>query len=158
MGWTPPRDWTNGEIPSQTDFNTHVRDNLRETWHEVAYTEFTASVSSSSATLIDVVSAGAVTYTGAPIFIEFFSPYVLSQAGGGRVALVGDGVDLGNIVAGGADGSTGGSRRLTPTAASHTYKIQICGTGGGGTSTATAGTGGVATNMPGFIRITARGA
>ena len=28
MAWTSPRTWTNGEIPTQTEMNTHVRDNF----------------------------------------------------------------------------------------------------------------------------------
>lgn len=28
MGWTSPRTWVSDEVPSATDFNTHIRDNL----------------------------------------------------------------------------------------------------------------------------------
>jgi hypothetical protein len=28
MGWTTPRNWTNGEVVSQSIMNTHIRDNL----------------------------------------------------------------------------------------------------------------------------------
>jgi hypothetical protein len=29
MGWTSPRTWAPGEIPTAQDFNTHIRDNFR---------------------------------------------------------------------------------------------------------------------------------
>lgn len=156
MAWTPPATFGVNEIVTASKLNTHVRDNMKEVWHEVAYVEFTATVSSSSAVLVDVVSAGSVTYAGFPILVEFYSPYV-AIVSTGRLALIGDGTDLGNLAASNADGGTGGKRRLTPSAAAHTYKVQIAGSGGGGTSSVVAGAGGVATNLPGFIRILEKG-
>jgi hypothetical protein len=46
-------------------------------------------------------------------------------------------------------------RRLTPTAASHTYKIR--GWSSSGTAVVHAGAGGAGTVMPGFIRVVQRG-
>jgi hypothetical protein len=58
----------------------------------------------------------------------------------------------------GAAGTISGyaERRLTPTAASHTYKIKIWSTSNNA-NFATAGAGGTATNMPGYIRVLQKG-
>ena len=74
MAWTDPRTWVNAEVVTFTVMNTHVRDNLRELWHELNYTEFTASVSvtaTTEATANTIVSSGAITYVAQPILIEF---------------------------------------------------------------------------------------
>lgn len=161
MAWSTPRDWSNGEIVTQTMLNTDVRDNMRELWHEVAYTEFTANVVSSAANTegspLDVVSSGAVTYAAIPAIIEFYCPGY-SQTGQGALSLWDASTDLGRLTtATPSNYITPGLhvvRRLTPTAASHTYKVRGW---GNGTGTCYAGAGGTATHMPGFIRVLVKG-
>lgn len=128
---------------------------------EIGYTQFTSPVtvsSSNEASPTAVVSAGSLTFDGTTVLIEFFAIRVDVVAGGDCLFnLWGDGADLGRI------GQTGGSattdfssvhcaRRLTPSAASHTYQIQA--RQSGGNATVQVGPGGVANFLPGFIRIT----
>lgn len=158
MAWTAPRTWANGEIVTQTMLNTDVRDNMGELWHEVAYVEFAANVSAaagSEVAPVDVVSSGAITYVANPIIVEFFSPAVTLP--GGSLSLWDGATDLGrlNDTSSSIDLITAAvtvSRRLTPTAAAHTYKIRCWGGGSVG-----AGAGGVGTRAPGYIRILQKG-
>lgn len=160
MAWSTPRTWVNGEIPTQTEFNTDVRDNMRELWHEVAYVEFTADVASTTATEaapLDIVSSGARTYVANPLLIEFFCVRANHSV---RISLWDDVTDLGRWWA--SDAATDSqnpiflARRLTPTAASHTYKARLW-TSGGASATVSAGAGGVATKLPGYIRVLQKG-
>ena len=165
MAWTAPRDWTNGEIVTQTMLNTDVRDNMKELWHEVAYVEFAADVSVTSAhtelSPVDVVSAGALTYDALPTLIEFYVER-LDTVGTTVAALsLWDGsTDLGRIGEFGAAAIATPlhlPRRLTPSAASHTYKVRGWLQTGANTCTLRAGAGGVGTRLPGFIRVLQRG-
>ena len=127
---------------------------------ELAYAEITANVSIGG-TVIDVVSSGAITYSGAPIMIEFFAaewetPAVL---GAFLLAYLWDGsTDLGQLALIYSPGSnTMGTpvyarRRLTPTAGSHTYRIR--GYCSGGTGKLQAASGAPSTYVPAFIRVT----
>lgn len=163
MPWTPPRTWVNGEIPTQTEFNTHVRDNTKEIWRELAYTEFSAPVTVSAtteATATAIVSAGAITFTADPIDIEFYAPaWTPGSAAEDLFLWLYDGTSIGKIGAGRlgtvAQGALIGRRRLTPTAAAHTYSIRAHTTATA--HTVQAGTGGAGTYVPGFIRIMQKG-
>jgi hypothetical protein len=162
MAWTTPASYTNTLI-SAADMNL-IRDNLRELWHEVAYTEFTSNVSvtaTSSASPNDVVSSGAITYANVPHLIEFYSPQAAAQTAQSlAIMLWDDTTDLGIIGAVGSAATNVATsvflaRRLTPTAASHTYRIRAYGTSG--THVISAGVGGTAVPMPGSLRIWAKG-
>jgi hypothetical protein len=160
MAWTVPATFATNESPlTSTKLNTHLRDNMRELWHEVAYVEFTSDVTTTTATEaapLDVVSSGAITYAAYPILVEVYSPYWLLNGAGG-VSLWDDATDLGRLWDGIAgNGAALLCRRLTPTAASHTYKARIWQTGGS-TSTANAGAGGAGVTLPGYIRILQKG-
>ena len=164
MAWTDPRTWTIGEIVTKAIMDTHVRDNLNETWHEMAYVEFTADVTTTATTeagAATVVSSGAVTLAAVPTVIEFFCVKVESTTSGPVpiVFLTEDGTSLGTIgeVGVGGSGPMKAERRKTPTAASHTYIIKLY-TGVAGTVACRAGVGGPATKLPGFIRIWQKGA
>ena len=138
-----------------------IRDNMRELWHEVGYTEFTANVTITSPTHtelapVDIVSSGAITYTAVPTIIEIYAP---SYDSGGTGALnlwdattdlgrLNDNIDV--IMA-----PYFAVRRLTPTAASHTYKVR--GWAQGGSGSVVAGAGGAGVEMPGYIRVLQRG-
>jgi hypothetical protein len=157
MAWGVPRTWTNTEIVTQTMMNTDVRDNMRELWHEVAYVEFTADVTAINATHvegspIDVVSSGAITYVANPIIVEF---YAYSTDGNANLNLWDAATDLGRLGQGELQSPVYATRRLTPTAASHTYKVVAWATGANGV--VSAGAGGVGTKVPGYIRIMQKG-
>jgi hypothetical protein len=158
MAWTAPVNFAEPMIVDETDMNL-MQDNIRESWHEVAYVEFTSNVTTTTnveATPLDIVSSGAITYVANPILIEFFSPYV-TIAGSGGISLWDASTDLGRLwsnVSG--EGPVHLARRLTPTAASHTYKLRLWETGGT-TSTVHAGAGGVGVTLPGFIRVMQKG-
>jgi hypothetical protein len=156
VAWTDPPSYTNGQIITQTDLHVGLRDNMRELWHEIAYVEFTSNVVVSGvaeATPTDIVSSGAVTYTAAPIILEF---WCYSATHSVNISLW-DGatqVTRWRFMEVSVDSSVPYHlvRRLTPTAASHTYKARAWSTG-----TIYAGAGGVGVNPPGFMRVLQRG-
>ena len=166
MAWTDPASFSNLEVVTFTKLNTHLRDNMRELWHELAYVEFTSNVSvtaTTEATANSIVSAGALTYVANPIFIEFECyAWAHDTAVGDLDLVLYDGSTSQGLLwehkfatSGGAIGGLRTARRLTPTAASHTYSIR--GFTNTGTATVSAGVGGVGAAMPGFIRITQKG-
>jgi hypothetical protein len=130
---------------------------------EVAYAEFTADVAV-TATAVgsanQIVSAGAIVYEAAPILIEFYCPQA-TQAAVQNFLLLRDGATVLGTISRFAASATAApvyvQRRLTPTAASHTYNFAAW-NAAAGTWTYQAGTGGTAgdatTDLPGFIRIT----
>jgi hypothetical protein len=157
MAWTDPVNFAEPQIVDETDLNL-MQDNIRESWHEVAYVEFTADVTSTAveATATDIVSSGALTYVANPIIIEFFTVEAFSPVTG-AINLWDASTDLGRLTNAGAWG-TGPLhlvKRLTPTAASHTYKIRCW--SASGTITVRAGAGGAGVKMPGFIRVMQKG-
>jgi len=164
MAWTDPRTWTIGEIVTKAIMDTHVRDNLRETWHEMAYVEFTADVTTTATTegaAATVVSSGAVTLAAVPTVIEFFCVRADSTTAGPYPIffVTEDGTSLGTIAEVGVNAAASvlAARRKTPTAASHTYIVKMY-TGSAGTVGARAGVGGPAVRLPGYIRIWQKGA
>ncbi len=127
---------------------------------ELAYVEFTSPVTvsaTSEGTPTAVVSAGAVVYAAARIKIEFYAPGYNTGNGTGANLLANlwdASTNLGRIAV--AQGVNliypiYAVRYLTPTAASHTYKIQAWQTVANGTILA--GSGGVGAQLPGFIRV-----
>lgn len=165
MAWTAPRTWTTGEVVTASIMNTHVRDNMREVWRELAYVEFTAAVTPSVGSFTDVVTSGSITYTAEPIMVEFYSPKVdLLDNGEILVALFEGTTQLGNVLraqgnssSGAAHGDTSGygARRLTPTAGSREYKFR--GYNVSGSNVIQAGAGTSSNYMPGYIRIFQKG-
>lgn len=125
--------------------------------YEFAYAEFTANVNvtaTTEATANTVVTAGAVTFDGAtPVVIEFVS----IDAGRGTSNL-----DLwlfdGSTSLGlwdftqAAHGFVSLRRRLTPSAAAHTYSVRA--SVDAGTGVVSAGAGGAGVSLPGYVRIT----
>lgn len=174
MAWSTPRTWSNGEIVNQTMLNTDVRDNMRELWHEVAYVEFTSTVTATAGTHteaspLDIVSSGAITYEANPIIVEFYVG-TASFAGNGTtdssgISLWDGSTDLGRMFAEVStmqtsfEGPLNLFRRLTPTAASHTYKFRIWATSisSAASGKVAAGAGGTGTLMPGYIRVLQKG-
>jgi hypothetical protein len=126
---------------------------------ELAYVEFTSDVTvdnTNEASPDDVVSSGAVTYEAEKVCIEFFAWNVnIGTATFVQFNLWVGSTDLGHIAIArgtGAEETILARRYLTPSAGSHTYRIRaIVNTGSG---TVNAGAGGVAADLPGFIRVT----
>jgi hypothetical protein len=158
--WTPPAfdDVSTGELVTASQINA-LGNSLRFL-KRIAYVEFTSNVSvtaTSEGTANQIVSAGAITYENVPHLIEFFAPVV--QPVGGvllRFMLEDSTTVLGQIarkqLAASEESEVYGVRRLTPSAASHTYNVRAWTTSG--TATVVAGSGGSGTALPGFIRIT----
>lgn len=131
---------------------------------ELTYNEFTSNVTVTATTEAGantVVTATAFTSDATPVIIEFFAPSVLlfaGTAGAINCVLFEDGSPIGVLAY--AENSAAdafqlpvlGRRRLTPTAASHTYSIRAHRNGGNGTIAA--GAGGAGAYVPGYIRIT----
>jgi hypothetical protein len=162
MAWTAPATFSTSEVVTATKLNTHLRDNMKEVWRRLAYVEFTSDVTAGAATEaapLDVVSAGAITYTAEPIKIEGGAPRVTEGGGGGSFGVsLWDGTDLGRVWY--SNGSAGhdasfitNPRYLTPTAAAHTYKLRCWGNG----LVIRAGAGGVGVMMPGYIAVWQKG-
>ena len=133
------------------------------TWQELGYTEFTSDVSVTStteATPDDVVSAGALTFSGQPVVIEFFAPQAQQVNNAElRFSLWEGATNRGKIGAQGAIGNAGGHgpilvrRRIAaPSAGSITFKVSAFNSSAG-TGTVKAGSGGSGAFLPGYIRI-----
>lgn len=134
--------------------------------YEIAYTEFTSSVSISATTegtANTVVSAGAITFDGTAVYVEFYSPLVEPGATAGSsitLYILLDGTSQGLAWFAAKDntatldrGEAGCflKRKFTPSAASHTFLVAASrGTANG---TVVAGLGGTGNYMPGYIRI-----
>lgn len=125
----------------------------------VQKTSNTTVTQTSEASADTVVTANAVTYDGSTIIvIEFFSPTVRPATGGGQIDLwIFDGSSsigkIGSFVSPAAAADNKPChvvRRLTPSAAAHTYSIRATVDTGSGLVAGAAG--GAATNFPAFIR------
>lgn len=133
---------------------------------ELAYVEFTSTVTvnaTAEGTPNEVVSAGAVSYDGTTrVKLEFFAGRcnVGTTAGSFVVCNLwdGDSTDLGRIAVAAAGAASGislplyGVRFLTPSNASHTYKIKAWRVNSDGAIFGAAGGAGV--TLPGFVRVT----
>lgn len=133
---------------------------------ELDYVEFTSPVTPTNtveASADTVVTAGAVTFDGSTIaIIEFFALNARPafDAAGRSITfwLFQDGSSIGSIgfistpAASANNVPVHISRRMTPSAGSHTYSIRC--TVNAGTGLVSASTGGAGAALPGFIRIT----
>lgn len=132
---------------------------------ELDYAQITAPVSITAlsfATATTLITGNAVTCDGSTaVLIEVFTPHLSTAGSGGAVFLnIWDGsTDLGiiaklNSVSGGvAESPIRSVRKLTPSAASHTFSVR--GTMNSGTGTFGAGAGGTGgTELPALLRIT----
>jgi len=164
MAWTAPRTWAVGELLTATLLNQQLRDNMKLLWRELSYTEFTSDVSvtaTAEASPNDVVSAGAATYEAKPIRITFHAPSVVTGSTNGSQVFLNlwDGsTDLGRLATIGTGDGTQPvqspvqvTRKFTPSAGSHTYKVVAWRATANGT--VQAGAGGVGVRFPGFLRV-----
>lgn len=162
MPWTSAVTRTTGYGVTAAVWNSEHVDNMNFL-KEVAYTQFTGNVSSTAITVGTAgqfVSAGAITYEDVPHLIEFYCPRFAIGAAGAYIILRDGTTVLGVldwIEASAKRHAVYVARRLTPTAASHTYNIAAW-LQAAGTITAEAGSGGAAgdntAELPGFLRIT----
>ncbi len=161
MPWSLPATRSSGYTVTATNWNELVND-LRFL-AEIAYQEFTADVSI-TATAVgsanQIVSAGAATYEAAPILIEFWAARYTAPATTTQFVLRDGTTVLGTFtqtVSNQNQMPIYFARRLTPTAASHTYNVAAWNSAAG-TGTVKAGSGGTAgdasTFLPGYIRVT----
>lgn len=134
--------------------------------HEFVYVEFTANVNVTAtveASSDSIVSAGAVTFDGSTaVDIEFFSPAVRPDATvldrSLTLWLFDDATSIGYLGRFNTPAAQSvlqpmyGRRRLTPSAASHTYSVR--GQVNAGTGVVVGGSAGAGNPLPGFIRIT----
>lgn len=135
---------------------------------ELDYVEFTSAVNltaTTEATANTIVTGSAIAYDGATVvMIEFYAPTWQVQDtldAVSTVYLYDGAASIGRIATAlnptGDSGGTGliipchGFRRLTPSAATHTYSVR--GATSTGTSIMHAGAGGNGAQMPGYIRI-----
>lgn len=131
--------------------------------YELAYAEITAAVTgitaTTAATAVSIVAAGAVTFDGTAVLLEFFAPQVDNPSSGRILFEVYDvNTDTFSLGAVGSASATANNtpvrlpRRFTPSAAAHTYGVRAyVTTGTGAVQAGTAATGAL---PPAFIRIT----
>lgn len=157
--------------PSHSSQHTDVNDAVEaiETFlldYELDYTQKTSTTTitaTSEATANTIVTAAAHTFNGTTIYlIEFFAPYATSGgvANGNMAFYLYDGsssigvISLisAEVTSMNAYVAIYGIRRLTPSAASHTYSVRA--RVSSGTGLVAAGAGGSGSDSPAFIRIT----
>lgn len=136
MAWTAPATKATGDLITAAAWNEQIPENMKEVWRRLAHVEITAdvAVSGSEAAPNDVVSAGAIVFTGEPVRVEFSCSQAVTAVTAGSivgVSLWDDATDLGRMgIVGDANGTESVRaaihrvRQFTPTAASHTYKIR----------------------------------
>lgn len=156
MAWTTTTTRATGYTVTAAVWNAEHVDNLQHL-EEVAYAEITSDVSvtaTSEASPTDVVSSGALTYEAVPHIIEWVCSGVAPGSGNQTIISLWDGTTQINRIAEHADSicASRATIRLTPTAASHTYRIRAHRVTGNGTIRAGAAAAG-ADNSPAFIRI-----
>lgn len=160
--WTtiPFDDISTGETVTAAQLN--ALGNNHRFQAEVGYQEKTTDVSVTATTVgtaNEIVTLGAITYDAVPHLIEFWGPRA-DQAASVCNVILRDGTTvlgtLTRLVASQNQPVLYLARRLTPTAASHTYNVAAW--VGSGTWTFQAGTGGTAgdstTDLPIWIRAT----
>jgi hypothetical protein len=162
MAWTTPRTYVTGEVTTAAQLNTHVRDNMKELWREVAYAERTSNLSVTATTEVSantIVTAGSYTPVvgGELTEVEFFCPQ--AQAAGGIT------MSFAFFVNGSSQGicgqtSTAGTpvflrQKFTPSGA---LVWDVRAWVSSGTGTVVGGGGGSGNNVPCQLRVMARGA
>lgn len=132
------------------------------------YAQVTAGLTvtaTTDATADTFITGNPVAYDGATvILVQFYTSLAqiaIATAQNIVMNLYDGATDLGRIGniqtvgnANAAGGTVYGARRLTPSAATHTYSIRSWKTTGGATASLAALAGGVATTMPAFLLIT----
>lgn len=124
---------------------------------ELGYSQITSdvSVTGTPTAQTQIIAPLTVVCDGSPIFVEFFSPNVVSPGGQyANISLWEDGVEKTRYWASSGlsqQQSLAPKYRLTPSAGSHTYAVRAFVTGG--TGTVAAGTGSTTASAPAFLRV-----
>lgn len=130
-------------------------------WDYVQKTTNTNITNTTEGTADTILTGNAVTFDGAPVMVEWWSPSVQTPGTAGAIILVilfEGATVIGYFnapvgVAGSENyGSQGGRYRFTPTAAAHTYHVKAIVTAG--TGVVGGGAGGTGAFLPTFMRIT----
>ena len=125
----------------------------------MAYAERTSALtvpaSTNEGAQTDFISSGAVSYDGSPVMVEVYVPYLNINAGGSVGLGLWDGetyIDNLTLIASADQQAVPVvlRRRLTPSAATHTYRVRVWGTAG---AQVAGGPGGGYQTVPAFIRI-----
>jgi hypothetical protein len=155
MPWTTLSTHSTGYLYTATDLN-NAWTNMNFL-AEIGYQEQTSDVSISAlsvGTANQIVSLGAITYEAVPTLIEFYCPRYIPATGTTNVILRDGTTVLGTlsvVVTGDNPGEVNYRRRLTPSAASHTYNVAAWNSAS--TGTMKAGTGGTAGDATTFLPI-----
>ena len=162
MSWATPPVFVVGQVLTAAQQNILSDDLTYLHANELAYAEFAASVNCQTGTVgspITIVTAPAFTADGTSSYIvEFYCGYYSLATGVTFEIDLWEGSSLGLLTAISFAGNSPGGvlrRKLTPSAASHTYSIRGCVIAGAGVASAVAGAGGSGgTSLPGYIRVT----
>jgi hypothetical protein len=156
VAWTAPRTWVTSELVTSAILNTHVRDNLKELWRVIETIPHSGGSSGPGNASIygtavnPIVGLTTRTYPGYPIEIRFQTAYIYETVttDGGWVLGIDDTTvnvaTTAQILGQGWNTQQGGglySHRITPSAASHTYKISLWSQNGTGADVAACGPG-----------------
>jgi hypothetical protein len=135
---------------------------------EIGYTQITSNANitdTAEATATALISPGALTFDGAPVLVEFFTPSLVCDTAAatdlvtvtlfeGATQITRLGVAKAIATAATDVNACLLHFRFTPSAASHTYKLCAFATSATGTPTITAGAGGTNGYAPAYIRFT----
>ena len=160
MSWATPPTFVVGQVLTAAQQNILSGD-LTALTTDLAYAEFTSNVDCQTGTVgspITIVTAPAFTADGTSSYtVEFYCVYYSVAAGVTLEIDLWEGSSLGMLAANNSAGNTPGGvlrRKLTPSAASHTYSIRGYVSAGAGIASAVAGAGGSGgTSLPGYIRV-----
>lgn len=162
-----PQTWTDGVSSASAARMGVIETGVQGAWaRELNYTQITSSVNltaTTEATANTIVTASAVTFDGSTTaIIEFFANSIQTPAVNSSFVVLAlyDGASSIGFFAFIQNPAAANpisvpvtlSRRLTPSAAAHTYSIR--GYVSGGTGVVAAGAGTIGVNAPAFIRIT----
>lgn len=133
--------------------------------YEIGYAQITANVniaSTTEATGTTIISPGAITFDGTPVYAEFFGHVLCDTNATGDVVVVSlfeGATQIGRLsvvvtplTANQFSVPTIGRFKFTPTAAAHTYTVTAFATSTTGTPAVSAGAAGTGVKVPAYVR------
>jgi len=159
VAWTSTTTRVSGNVITATIWNNELVNNMKHL-EIVHYSEFVSDKTintTTEGTAVSVIAGSSVTYEAVPHLFQFFAPSFDSNAATMHITLFDGSTAVGDLYQGAGSGNADALgaclRRLTPSAAAHTYNVKAWIASGSGTIHAGAGgTGG--TRVPGFLRVT----
>jgi len=125
MAWTTPRTWVNGEVPGETIFNAHVRDNLNYLYsgrpNSAVVRDNGATYTTSSGTFVDIDGTNlaiTLSITSGKVLIFF--------TGVTQMAAASEQPEFDITVDGTRIGAAGNDGLVTVQAGTSTHKIPFC--------------------------------